>query len=311
MPEFPDKRSVTGRIGALTVIGELHPWADKTFAARYLAFRVFGYSDLQDLRSLYSLRWSVVRFPFAKRMAVIFETIFTGDWEQYLHLLAANAHRGIDLHSFGAVGYPGAGNEELFIRYIFEHHRPATHIYAANPLFSVIDSRLAIRAFAGEETTKAAALLAPYVCNDKWFGAVFPIRLGHRGAVSDAVELWNASGNSPFTVPDVHHGRAVIFQNEGVDLLLIGVMYSSPHKKQALAIDRLLDQLLADDRWQKLRTALLHCEAPAATEADLRAALLAHTYGLKRRQQITWTDEPWRYSPAFIMEKVIQYAAQS
>ena len=67
-----------------------------------------GTRDLADLTEFYALRWSVVRFPGAAADSLVFETVFHGDWEQYLLKLVRKTATRVDKHAGYIGGYPGA-----------------------------------------------------------------------------------------------------------------------------------------------------------------------------------------------------------
>lgn len=320
MSEFPDSSSVTGRMGALTVVGVIKClWPPWTFSARFWVFKktwkaplkVFrlirieiAYQNLHVLRTLYGLRWSVVHFEGEKRKRLIFETIFVGDWEQYLRLLVARTAVGIEWHAAGSVGFPGVENVELFLQYLFQRHRPASHVYAKSPFVSLVQLQQAI----------GSANEAPTHRNN-WFGAVLRVRPGARDAITTLIEGWgDLSAVSPLQVDLLHHGRAVLIDGKTDTHLLLSACHAAPvqetvgHRASNDAADRaFLEALFEHDPAAWLRVLRL-CVCDADTEDRGVDSLMARRYGVPNRRSIQWNAPEWDHTPAFLQQCITRYA---
>lgn len=305
MAEFPDPRSVTGTFGALTVVGDVYRFTGWTYPPRFWLFKHFkglGYGKLDDLRSLYSLRWTVLRFPGSVRRTLVFETIFHGDWEQYLQLLVLTSKRGVNAHTVGAIGYPGLTDVGVFVRYLFEKHHPASHVFAATPHASLNDLRAALT-YAG---STGAIAEPPGRCH--WFGVLVPLRRSHVGEVNSLLTSWKGD-RSPFHGTSVHHGRVVVIPREGTDFLLISAAFASQETRRDAAVEGLLHELLAEDRLPQWRELLFHADVPLGGASAVWNLFQSCRFGHVERQVVEWTQETWLYRPSVLQSALRKYVA--
>ena len=309
MTEFPDSSSFCGDIGALTVVGDIHRigplrlgW---TYGTRFeVAKRLRGdasHESVAALRTLYALRWSVVRFEGSGTESLVFETIFHGDWEQYLRKLVTQSGRGINFHAAGTTGYPGLSSVEVFLRYLFEHHRPAAHVFAAIPYASPIDLQLALASDTPQRQFRC-----------RWFGSIVRLRPGARGDVEAILAGWSPS-DSPLVLPETHHGRVVLVERAAETYILVNLAYvaerGSPREDAGRRRTDLFDAALVQrlvtgphaDAWKQLMSA---CVTPASSTGDMICALMSRRYGHREWGRVQWADDGWEYPPAQLLARI-------
>ena len=240
MAKVRDHRSFHGNTGALTVVADVYSVFAPTFWPRFFFFRYIfraPYKQVEGLKALFAFRWSLVRFPGSAKKTLIFETVFYGDWSQYLRVLVAGAGGGVDAHAFGSIGYPTVENVDVFLNYLNQHHRPAIHVFAKNPNTSPMKIPKPATSSSWPRSESWSNRKQP----TRWFGAIFEIRSGFVGQVTDILEAWNSIGpkSSPFEIPEIQHGRAVIVQHNEKSFLLVSTVYRiapDGFKPKALAL---------------------------------------------------------------------------
>jgi hypothetical protein len=308
MSEFPDRRSRIGRVGALTVVGPVSGGSLGRISRGFLysvmkaGSDVAQYSDLGDLRQLFALRWTQVRLPGATDESLIFETVFHGDWEQYLLHLIRQTSDGIDLHATRALRFPGASEVRLFLGFLLDRHRPALHVYAANPMLSPTDIDQLM-----PERGDAAL---PAERDVRWFGSLLTVKPGALSDVESIVGSWDP-GTSPFGSSAVHHGRVVLLQDGVRNHILVSAVYASTTQdadpmRKAIVTKR--DREFVSDlmgpgraaRWNSLLQLTAEGSDGDMSPADL---LLTHRYGHHRSGPIRWADWCWRFTPDQLAER--------
>jgi hypothetical protein len=299
MAKVTDHRSFHGKTGALTVVADVYSVFAPTYRPRFFFFRYIfraPYRQVESLEALFAFRWSLVRFPGSPTKSLIFETVFYGDWSQYLRVLVAGAGGGVDVHALGSIGYPTVGNVEVFLDYLNQHHRPAIHVFAKDPDTSPI------RYHHKMKTSLPKA---------RWFGAIFEIRPGFVGRVTDILESWNLTDctsnrpKSPFNNDDIFHGRAVIVQHQKKSFLHISLVYqtsSAQGKRKFRALIRpskhFLKEFLGKEGWEKWRD-VLQLTIVGAKEKDktirsseqMERIFLESEFGHRRIGY--WVDSQW------------------
>ncbi len=278
--EFSDPQSRSGRVGGLTAVGQLNWLGARTASLRYLSFRLpiirQGYKQIEEMRALYAFHWSLVKLPGLRRAVLIFETVFEGDWDSYLGLLVERQGIAIDWHAFGLHSYPTTQNSKIFVNFLLEHHRPASHFYVANPALTIID----------HENLK---LTPGKLDRVRWWGAVLPIRPGHSRHIEQALHKLD---KSPFNRPHIHSGRAVVFTEQNTDWLLFSIVYLDKMDKK----DGFLDPFVEKENSFQM-SIFNHCVDPVYNTEDLKKVLKSRQYGTKGREMTEWSDPVWRNGP--------------
>jgi hypothetical protein len=301
MSHFADPTGFAGRLGALSAFGPTIPGLSWTFPLRFGVFRIanrFGrsYESLDQIQELFGLRWSLIKLPGISRRYLLFETIFIDDWESYLNLLVHQSHFGINAHSIGLSGYPGVERVSVFMQYLAERHRPALHLYAANPQITIRDIR---------RTDVSGSKTDP-----TWFSMLVPISSDRVTAVRRLFDSWNQ--NSGFVGPSkfVHFGRVLLIQEIGRSYLYLSVLHVAPpgalvenfrsgfERAGRESDTRLLLDLVGatqiSDTWAELFTAL---GLAFATPYDAITWVLSKRTGVRRRDAIRYADSTWCWSP--------------
>lgn len=301
MIEFADRRSITGRTGALTVVGPVR--SGRVLSALYSSMKrlspILQYPEIDDLRQLHALRFTVVEVGWPHPIELlVFETVFNGDWEQYLLHLVRMTSKGINMQATGSVGYPGSEEVRPFMQFLVERHRPAAHVYAANPMLSPTDCRqLIVREPMDEGTAR-------------WWGVIVPVRPGATTELIDLCSAWTNAA-SPFAAAAVHHGRIVVIERPGGSDVLISAVYrstsedgSNPYVDDiADARDReLLTDMVAGSRAGAWIDLLGHTTAFAPSIGDAVDALLTHRM-VRRGPTTRWVDAHWRYLPSYLKNR--------
>ncbi len=301
MSEFPDRRSFVGRVGALTVIGDLAPLGGKlssrSFEFMKLAWKDLQYRDLANLAELYALRWSVVRFPDSAHDSLIFETVFHGDWEQYLLKLIRKTAVGIDMHALSIKHYPGTADLDIFLAFLLRHHHPAAHVWAAHPVMSPID----IDQFQPPDEAHDALEQV----DARWFGVLVPLRPDASGSVRDLLSQWNVN-NSPLRVSTIQHGRVVLVERGQHTYLLLSIVYTSKRcrfrklmywRGNTDRADREIVKSLVGQFGNQWHQLLSHGVDAVPTHDDLVESLMRQRYGHRKHGSIRWVDWCWHFSP--------------
>lgn len=137
-----------GKAQALLTISPIRPswelWLRFYFGVRG-AFPALGAllgAPLQRLSFIYFARWTLLRDPTPhdglthrrrQRTYLLFETNFTGRWDQYIDAFAYVLGPRMSLIWGGAHGFPGPRPAEPFKRYIRDNELPAAHYYSVYP----------------------------------------------------------------------------------------------------------------------------------------------------------------------------------
>jgi hypothetical protein len=239
----------------------------------------------------------VVKFPHTSKKTLIFETCFHGDWDQYLLKLIRKNAMGVDLHALGSATYPGTADIELFLAYLAKHHNPAMHVYAANPMISPTDID---RFMPVDDAPNAVARM-----QGRWFGFLLPVKPGMLAAARDITRGWN-NGNSPFNAPLVQHGRVVAIEIEGVDFLLVSVVFVTDRSSDREIYSRrrsrqedaaVVQELLSGPQAAGWRSLLSCTTASFTNSASMEKVMLENRYGHRPTGAIRWVDWSWSFSP--------------
>jgi hypothetical protein len=314
--EFRDPRSEIGRIGMLTVTGTIasSPYLGRSrgprFPRRLFLFRELmqrAYTrELPKLRMLHGLRWSYVKPPASRAPILIFETIFTLPWDQYLRLLVRTMGVGIDRHAIDTVGYPGVGDSEVFVRYLFDHHHPAVDVYAANPYLTAADIEARHAQLASTCPEGAGTL--------RWIGMLVPMQPMIRSALRDITMSTGSASTALFGHPDVHFGRVVTVRHEGMDFVLLSLTYRdpepdlsnvqwrSPHTPTAsMAADRsLLIALINHERTGEHWRRFARAQSVRIDDHSIVDHLLASRYAIHPNHRLIWGIDAYQWRPADI-----------
>ena len=158
-PEWTDR---AGCHGALTVFTAMPWWWRQWLRVNYRLFKAFawmlrvdlskGRSPLRGLKALAFIsfaQWGVFGRSRPgggeklRRRYILFETNYTGDFEQYIQAFSYVLTPGVQAMWQGAYGVPHPKPLWPFLRYIYDHWTHAAHYYSAYPEGSVKTIRVA------------------------------------------------------------------------------------------------------------------------------------------------------------------------
>jgi hypothetical protein len=171
------------------------------------------------------------------------------------------------------------------------------HVYAANPMISPTDID---RFMPADDAPNAVARM-----QGRWFGFLLPLKPGMLAAARDMTRGWN-NGDSPFNAPLVQHGRVVAIEIEGVDFLMVSMVFAADRsndreiysRKQTSAEDTaIVRELLGGPRESLWRTLLSCTTASFTNSASIENVMLKNRYGHRSTGPIRWVDWSWSFSP--------------
>lgn len=226
-----------------------------------LPLRRWAFRELDDLRFVYALRWSLLP-PFEpprrararplrpeQRWHLLFQSNFDGDWDDYLESFATVMPKGLASVFWVGVGYPGLADPALFKAYAKAHDHLPEHYASAYVDLTAGDVRREVAERYGRAAARAIDQVGYADEAFGWTNLVLPLRRGTAGAAVRAardLEPPAPDGGGPGPAPvllragHVHFARVVVLRQPTRSWLLLTLTHDAD-------AEPLLHELLARD----------------------------------------------------------------
>jgi hypothetical protein len=277
---------VAGRATALTLLLPLNWtgsarlrlifwWLGRTSQRRHL-------QQLDLLRFIYAIRWSLLPplEPGAPglrgRPLLLFESNFTGDWDEYLEVFGSVQGPQLDRIVQACADYPGLGDLQQFKAWAKLHDHTPEHYATAYPTITPLDIRRHLAATTDGRSTSQVQREGYGRGRPSWSTFLVSIAAGQTDQTIVAARRLSTPAGSQLLVgqSEVHFARVVVITRPARSWVLLTITHDGP-------IVPILRRMLAEpatDTASSLRQLL----DTAGVDTDAEHRLLAHQIDTRR-----------------------------
>lgn len=283
---------VSGRASALTLLLPLKPWGAAWLRGLFWWLgRPSQRTRLQNLdllRFIYAIRWSLLpplepgAPGLAGRPLLLFESNFTGDWDEYLEVFGAVQGAQLERIVIACADYPGLGDLQQFKAWAKLHDHTPEHYASAYPTLTPLDIRRQL-AVATDGRSKGQVWREGFGrTRPSWSTYLVPIAAGRTDqAIVAARALHLLTGQT-----DVHFARVAVITRASASWILLTVTHDGP-------IGPILRTMLEAGA---LRDLLVTAGLAPGSTSQLLAALHAHRTTTERTTLRYAVAPGWRAS---------------